>query len=181
MSFDGNQLKPQMSKNLSGKVPKVSTKDELLAAGLAKHKAHSKNLVKDSVKYVLLYPDGAPINKLRESDEEFMLYKYKREYGKAYQLINFYICPSRDYNDYTVNELADVFAESSESDKEAVAGDGENIDLTYKTDTSETTSNVTATPGNFSTSLTVTNSVNARRKTKENGTSGHSNTGKFTK
>ena len=48
-----------------------------------------------------------------------MLYKYKREYGKAYQCINFYICPSRNYNDYTVNKLADVFTECSESDKEA--------------------------------------------------------------
>ena len=119
----------------------------------------------------MLYPNCAPVNKLRESDEEFMLYKYKREYGKAYQRINFYICPSRDYNDYTVNELANVFAESSESDKEAVTSDGENIGLTYQTDTSETTSNVTATPGNLSTSLTVTKSVNARLKTKENGTS----------
>ena len=39
MFFDGNQLKPQRSANLSVKVPKVSTKDELLAAGLAKHKS----------------------------------------------------------------------------------------------------------------------------------------------
>lgn len=93
-----------------------------------------------------------------------MLYKYKRENGKAYQRINFYIRPSRDYNDYTVNELADVFAESSQSDKEAVTSDGEIVDLTYKTDTSETTSNVAAIPGNLSTILTVTNSVNARLK-----------------
>ena len=171
MFFNGNQLKPQRSKNLSVKVPKVSTKDELLAAGLAKHKAHSTNLVKDGVKYVLLYPDGALVSKLRESDDEFTLYKYKREYGKAYQRINFYICPSRDYNDYTVSALTDVFAESSESDKGAVTSDTEIVDLTYKTDTSETTSNMAAAPGKLSASLRMTNSVNARLKTKENGTS----------
>ena len=75
------QLKPQRSASLSVTVPKVSTKDQLLAAGLAKHKAHSKNLIKDNIKYVLLYPDGALIDKLRESDESFVLYKYKSEYA----------------------------------------------------------------------------------------------------
>ena len=46
--FDGNQLKlNQRSASLSVTVPKVSTKDQLLAAGLAKHKAHSINLIKD--------------------------------------------------------------------------------------------------------------------------------------
>ena len=68
MLFDGNQLKPQRSASLSVMVPKVSTKDQLLAAGLAKHKAHSKNLIKDNIKYILLYPDGALVDKLRESD-----------------------------------------------------------------------------------------------------------------
>ena len=53
MFFDGNQLKPQGLKNLSVKTPKVSTKGD-------------GKKVKDSVKYDLLYPDGAPVNKLRE-------------------------------------------------------------------------------------------------------------------
>ena len=67
MFITGNQLKPRRSKNLSVKVPNLSTKSELLAAGLAKHKAHSNNLVKDRVKYGFLYPNGAAVNKLRES------------------------------------------------------------------------------------------------------------------
>ncbi len=160
MFFDGNQLKPQRSANLSVKVPKVSTKDELLAAGLAKHKAHSKNLIKDNIKYVLLYPDGSlVIDKLRESDEGFVLYKYKNEYGKAYQRINFYICPSRDYNEHTMNTLGDLWAESGESDKEAVNSDAEIADLTCKTKQIRKTSSAVTTADNLSASLTVSNPV----------------------
>ncbi len=83
------------------KVPKVLTKDELLAVGLAKHQAHCKNLIKGNTKYVLLYPDGSlVIDKLRESDEGFILYKYKNKYGKAYQRFTF--CSSCDYDEHTM-------------------------------------------------------------------------------
>ena len=142
-------------------VPKVSTKDQLLAAGLAKHKAHSKNLIKDNIKYVLLYPDGALVDKLRESDESFVHYKYKSEYGKAYQRINFYICPSHDYDEYTMNVLANLWVQStSESDKETVNSDAEIVDSTCKTNQKKTSSTV-STANNFFNSLTVSNPVNA--------------------
>ena len=160
MFYDGNQLKPQRSANLSVKVPKVSTKDELLATGLAKHKAHSKNLIKDNIKYVLLYPDGSLVDKLRESDESFVLYKYKNEYGKAYQRINFYICPSHDYDEHTINGLGDLWVESDEGDIEAVNSDTEIVDLTCNRKQIRRTSSTVTTADNLSASLTVSNPVN---------------------
>ncbi|CAB4044555.1 Hypothetical predicted protein, partial [Paramuricea clavata] len=160
MFYDGNQLKPQRSANLSVKVPKVSTKDELLATGLAKHKAHSKNLIKDNIKYVLLYPAGSLVDKLGESDERFVLYKYKNEYGKAYQRINFYICPSHDYDDHTINGLGDLWVESDEGDIEAVNSDTEIVDLTCNRKQIRRTSSTVTTADNLSTILTVSNPVN---------------------
>ena len=126
---------------------------------MAKHKAHSKNLIKDNIKYVLLYPDGALVDKLRESDESFVLYKYKSEYGKAYQRINFYICPSHDYDEYTINVLANLWVQSSESDKETVNSDAEIVDSTCKTNQKKTSSTV-STANNLLNSLTVSNPVN---------------------
>lgn len=161
MFFDGNQLKPQRSANLSVKVPKVSTKNELLAAGLAKHKAHSKNLIEDNIKYVLLYPDGSLVNKLRESDEGFVLYKYKNEYGKAYQRINFYICPSHDYDEHTINTLGDCWVDFGESDNGAVISESETVDLTSKKKQIKRTSSTLTTADNLSASFTTSDPVNA--------------------
>ena len=126
---------------------------------MAKHKAHSKNLIKDNIKYVLLYSDGALVDKMRESDESFVLYKYKGEYGKAYQRINVYICPSHDYDEYTMNVLANLRVQSSESDEETVNSDAEIVNSTCKSNQKKTSSTV-STANNLLNSLTVSNPVN---------------------
>ena len=78
---------------------------------------------------------------------------------KAYQRINFYICPSHDYDEYTINVLANLWVQSSESDKETVNSDAEIVDSTCKTNQKKTSSTV-STANNLLNSLTVSNPVN---------------------
>ena len=53
-----------------------------LEAGAEKHKAHSKDIIKQEYNYVLLYEDCTEVKTLKESSEAFVLYKYKNECGK---------------------------------------------------------------------------------------------------
>lgn len=75
----------------------------------------------------MLYPDCSIIGKLKESDENFVLYKYKAEYGKPYHRINLFIFPSCDHIEYSINSLAQCLVESSESDVQSVNVDDESI------------------------------------------------------
>ena len=62
----------------------------LLEAGAEKHKAHSKDIIKQQLNYVLLYKDCTEVKTLKESSEAFFLYKYKNECGKPYHRLNFF-------------------------------------------------------------------------------------------
>ena len=55
-------------------------------------------MIKENANYVILYSDASKVEKLKESDEEFMLHKYKLECNKPYHRINFYICPTIDHS-----------------------------------------------------------------------------------
>ena len=60
------------------KVRKGCGKEELMAAAYAKSKAHNKVDTKTMEHYELLYADATVVEKLKESDEPFILHKYKR-------------------------------------------------------------------------------------------------------
>ena len=164
MFFDGSELKPQRGKNLPIKVPKASLKNDILNAGLAKHKAHFHNMIKDGTEYVLLYPDGTKVDTLKESDDDFVLYKYKAEYGKSYHRISFFICSSRDHAECSIASLALCLVKSSsESDVESENEDSlENKTSTLTTGrptmamSSATTTGSSCSPTLASSSLTAT-------------------------
>lgn len=96
MLYDGQELKSQRGKSLLLSLKKSANTDDLLNAALNKHKAHSKNLIKPNAKYVMLYPDGSKVAKLKETDD-FVLHKYKMECNKPYHRITFFICQEFDH------------------------------------------------------------------------------------
>ncbi|CAB3981435.1 Hypothetical predicted protein [Paramuricea clavata] len=55
--------------------------------------------------YELLYSDATDVEKLRESDEPFVLHKYKKEYGKPYSRITFYLSLKTDLINYKLTAL----------------------------------------------------------------------------
>ena len=80
MKYDGLEMKAQRGKtfNMPFKVRKGCGKEELMAAAYAKSKAHNKVDTKTMEHYELLYADATVVEKLKESDEPFILHKYKR-------------------------------------------------------------------------------------------------------
>ena len=77
-------------KSLTLNVPKNATASMLLEAGAEKHKAHSKDIMKQEFNYVLLREDCTEVKTLKESSEPFVLYKYKNECGKPSHRLNFF-------------------------------------------------------------------------------------------
>ena len=114
MLYDGQKLKCQRGKSLLVTLKKSAQAVELLNASLNKHKAHSKNLIKPNVKYVILYPDGSKVIKLKETDDDFVLHKYKMECKKPYHRITFFLCPEVDYSMASLQQC--LFDESSDDD-----------------------------------------------------------------
>ena len=119
MKYDGLEMKAQRGKtfNMPFKVRKGCGKKELLAAAFAKSKAHNKVDTKTMEHYELLYADATVVEKLKESDEPFILHKYKREYGKAYSRITFYLCLHSELQNYKLSLLKEVIV-SSDSESE---------------------------------------------------------------
>ena len=60
-------------KSLTLNVPKNATASMLLEAGAEKHKAHSKDIMKQEFNYVLLREDCTEVKTLKESSEPFVL------------------------------------------------------------------------------------------------------------
>lgn len=119
MKFDGLEMKAQRGKtfNIPFKVKKACTKEELMAAAYAKSRAHNKPDTKTIEHYELLYPDATVVDKLQESAEPFILHKYKKEYGKAYSRITFYLCLQSELQRYKLSLLKEVVL-SSDSESE---------------------------------------------------------------
>ena len=73
MLYDGQKLKCQRGESLLVTLKKSAQAVELLNVSLNKHKAHSKNLIKPNAKYLMLYPDGSKVIKLKETDNDFCI------------------------------------------------------------------------------------------------------------
>ena len=79
----------------AGRISQITKKERceiLLEAGAEKHKAHSKDVIKQQFNYVLLGEDCTEVKTLKESSESFVSYKYKNECGKSYHRLNFFLC-----------------------------------------------------------------------------------------
>eukprot|EP00112_Aurelia_sp_Birch-Aquarium-sp1_P004277 Seg1482.9 transcript_id=Seg1482.9/GoldUCD/mRNA.D3Y31 product="hypothetical protein" protein_id=Seg1482.9/GoldUCD/D3Y31 len=87
----------QRGKALQVSVPKSANEGELRKACLDKHLAHPRNLIHEGREYVLLYPDGTKVETLKESSEDFSLYKYKGECRRQYHRITFFITTLADF------------------------------------------------------------------------------------
>ena len=88
---DSSQLRRVRGKSFTVNVPKNATASILREAGAEKHKAHSKDIIKQEYNYVLLYEDCTEVKTLKESSEAFVLHKYKNEYEKPYNRLNFFL------------------------------------------------------------------------------------------
>ena len=74
MMHECQQLRILRGKALTLSVAKNCTADILLKTATDKHKAHSKNVMKQEASYILLYPDGTEVKTLKESSEKFVLH-----------------------------------------------------------------------------------------------------------
>ncbi len=66
--------------------------NDLLQMALAKHTEHFRSFNGDMETFVLLYPDNTVVNLLPGSSELFSLKEYKKDLGKPYSRIYFYLC-----------------------------------------------------------------------------------------
>ena len=115
MVNNGSGLQPLRGKGLSVSVRKNCGRDELLKAATDKHKAHSTDIINPlCTSFTLLYSDGTAIDKLRESNDDFVLHKYKNECGKQYQRITFYLCTALDFSKSKLEEMLNHYSESSD-------------------------------------------------------------------
>ena len=115
---DSGQLRRVRGKSLTVNVPKNATASMLLEAGAEKHKAHSKDIIKQQFHYVLLYEDCTEVETLKESSEAFVLYKYKNECGKPYHRLNFFLCEALQFCQTTLQRFTESNPESNPSSEE---------------------------------------------------------------
>ncbi|XP_034145240.1 G2/M phase-specific E3 ubiquitin-protein ligase-like [Esox lucius] len=92
---DGTDLKP-----LRGKTLPLFTDPEIAAPDLLKQavqKLRTFNKDMPEGPYVLLYPDCSEVVHVPGSESSFKLAEYKKEIGKAYSRITFFICLEKHY------------------------------------------------------------------------------------
>jgi len=78
--------------------------DRLMKA-VTKHANHDKNLIRDDLRYTLLYPDGTEVKTLPGSSDCVILHKYKDEIGKSLSRVTLYIATKSDVSDALFSEL----------------------------------------------------------------------------
>ena len=91
-----SKIKVRRGKRISCVVANDDTKATILRKAVGKWKHYHKNLYDSDEIYSLLYESGEVIDKLPGSDEDFVLYKYRREIAKDYKRITLYICKCSD-------------------------------------------------------------------------------------
>ena len=115
---DSGHLRRVRGKSLTVNVPKNATAGILLEAAAEKHKAHSKDIIKQEYNYMLLYEDCTEVKTLKESSETFVLYKYKNECGKPYHRLNFFLCEALEFTQTTLETFIESNPESTLSSDE---------------------------------------------------------------
>ena len=110
----GGRLKRLKGRTLPLLVQTSYNAEELLNAAVEKHAKHFKQFSKFA-DYVLLYPDTSQVGKLPGSLKEFTLHDYKKDLGKAYSKIYFYLCSKTDF------EMVADFADTETDDDDLVS------------------------------------------------------------
>ena len=115
---ENGQLKPVRGKSIPLKVKRSVKKDELLDKAVKKQQAH--NDIGTGL-FELLYSNFMQVKNLLETDDEFILEKYKIEVGKAYNRLNFFLVSITD------NIKSHCFQKSDSDDD----GGGDEIDSQF--------------------------------------------------
>lgn len=84
--------------------------EDFLEAAVEKHAKHFKQFNKYD-EHILLYPDYTKVQKLPGSSEDFVLSEYKKEIGKPYSKLYFWLCSKLDFE----RSKQDVESESDEA------------------------------------------------------------------
>ena len=105
MRYVNGTLKFCRGRNLAVTVPSSASRDDILTKAVTKHANHDKNLIRDDLRYTLLYRDGTEVKTLRGSSDCFILHKYKEEIGKSYSRVTLYIATKSDVDDAQFFEL----------------------------------------------------------------------------
>ena len=87
-----SKIKVRRGKRISCVVANDDTKATILRKAVGKWKHYHQNLYDSDEIYSLLYESGEVIDKLPGSDEDFVLYKYRREIANDCKRITLYIC-----------------------------------------------------------------------------------------
>ncbi|XP_052416939.1 uncharacterized protein LOC127961735 isoform X2 [Carassius gibelio] len=92
---DGTDLKPLRGKTLPLFTDPEVAAPELLKQAVQKMRTFNKDMHEGP--YVLLYPDCSEVVHVPGSERPFKLAEYKKEIGKAYSRITFFICLEKHY------------------------------------------------------------------------------------
>ena len=90
MVAHGTDLKPLRGKTLPLFANPEITAQDLLKQAVQKMRTFNKDL--DEGPYVLLYPDCTEVVNVPGTERPFRLADYKKEIGKTYPKITFFIC-----------------------------------------------------------------------------------------
>lgn len=100
MKFDRKcmMLKPRWGKRLPLKIRRDATHGEILQCGLSTGKVFNKTLIEEEENYLLLYEDGNEALFLPgQTQNFFVLSKYKEELRRDYRRIVLFLCAEKDY------------------------------------------------------------------------------------
>ena len=94
---NGSTLKKERGSNMAITISTSSNHLAILERAIAKHARFNKSF-NAHLKYTLLYPDASEVKEfLPDSNEPFVLEKYKDELGKPYSRVTLFICRVTDY------------------------------------------------------------------------------------
>ena len=110
-------FKPSVAKRLKKEPERVgvtlpvtvspkSNSEDLLKRAVDKHNRFNNNFISSTLPswYRLLYHDKSEVKTLPESDEKFVLQRYREEIDKSYGRITFYLCSKDEYLDNLLYE-----------------------------------------------------------------------------
>jgi hypothetical protein len=117
LEADGGKLKRLKGRTLPLVITCCCNANDLLQAAIDKQTKHFKQFNKHAA-YFILYPDYSIVHKLPGSSEDFILNDYKKDLGKPYSKIHFYLCDKLDFE--KVQDFADT-----DSDDERLMPAGE--------------------------------------------------------
>ncbi|XP_028650961.1 uncharacterized protein LOC114646789 [Erpetoichthys calabaricus] len=106
---NGSDLKPVRGKTLPLFTDPLVAAPDLLKLAVQKMRTFNKDM--DEGPYILLYPDCSEVVNVPGTERPFVLAEYKKEIGKAYCRISFFICLEKDFRRVDVSSESDSDSE----------------------------------------------------------------------